>query len=130
MRELGVRLFAALAEGPFTPPEIDRHTIEYPGYNGGSDWDSVAVDPRRGVIIANYNDMPNYDMLVSRGTAQNYDRGNGNCRGAVPPVARATAFANAGASGGSPGSPIPVGGSALGTIWTSMRGMSGMRATA
>jgi quinoprotein glucose dehydrogenase len=56
-------------EGPFTPPELGRHSIEYPGYNGGSDWGSVAVDPRRGIIIANYNDMPNYDMLVSRGEA-------------------------------------------------------------
>ncbi|MHC2331698.1 quinoprotein glucose dehydrogenase [Bradyrhizobium sp. USDA 4454] len=53
-------------EGPFTPPEIDRHNLEYPGYNGGSDWGSVAVDPQRGVIIANYNDMPNYDKLVTR----------------------------------------------------------------
>ena len=53
-------------EGPFTPPELDRRSLEYPGYNGGSDWGSVAVDPHRGVIIANYNDMPNYDMLVTR----------------------------------------------------------------
>ena len=53
-------------EGPFTPPELGRHSIEYPGYNGGSDWGSVAVDPHRGVIIANYNDMPNYDVLVTR----------------------------------------------------------------
>ena len=53
-------------EGPYTPPQLGRHSIEYPGYNGGSDWGSVAVDPRRGVIIANYNDMPNNDMLVTR----------------------------------------------------------------
>src|SRR3984957_2021837 len=53
-------------EGPFTPPELGRRNIEYPGYNGGSDWGSVAVDPHRGVIIANYNDMPNYDVLVTR----------------------------------------------------------------
>jgi len=53
-------------EGPYTPPELGRHSIEYPGYNGGSDWGSVAVDPHRGVIIANYNDMPNYDLLVTR----------------------------------------------------------------
>jgi quinoprotein glucose dehydrogenase len=53
-------------EGPYTPPELGRHSLEYPGYNGGSDWGSVAVDPHRGVIIANYNDMPNYDMLVTR----------------------------------------------------------------
>src|SRR5262249_24695645 len=52
--------------GPYTPPELDRASIEYPGYNGGSDWGSVAVDPHRGVIIANYNDMPNYDTLVTR----------------------------------------------------------------
>jgi quinoprotein glucose dehydrogenase len=53
-------------DGPFTPPQVGRRSIEYPGYNGGSDWGSVAVDPHRGVIIANYNDMPNYDMLVTR----------------------------------------------------------------
>jgi quinoprotein glucose dehydrogenase len=56
-------------EGPFTPPEVGRRNIEYPGYNGGSDWGSVAVDPHRGVIIANYNDMPNYDVLVTRNAA-------------------------------------------------------------
>jgi quinoprotein glucose dehydrogenase len=53
-------------EGPYTPPELGRRNIEYPGYNGGSDWGSVAVDPQRGVIIANYNDMSNYDLLVTR----------------------------------------------------------------
>jgi quinoprotein glucose dehydrogenase len=52
--------------GIFTPPLSDRHTIEYPGYNGGSDWGGIAVDPARGVIIANYNDMPNYVRLVPR----------------------------------------------------------------
>jgi quinoprotein glucose dehydrogenase len=53
-------------EGPFTPPQLGRRNIEYPGYNGGSDWGSVAVDPHRGVIIANYNDTSNYNMLVTR----------------------------------------------------------------
>jgi quinoprotein glucose dehydrogenase len=56
-------------QGFYTPPETDRHSIEYPGYNGGSDWGSVAVDPRRGVIVANYNDMPNYNLLVPRAKA-------------------------------------------------------------
>jgi len=56
-------------KGQYTPPESDRHTIEYPGYNGGSDWGSVAVDPQRGLIIANYNDMPNYNILVPRAKA-------------------------------------------------------------
>ena len=56
-------------QGPYTPPTADRHFIQYPGYNGGSDWGSVAVDPWRGVIVANYNDMPNYNRLVPRAEA-------------------------------------------------------------
>ena len=56
-------------EGFYTPPTTDRRWIEYPGYNGGSDWGGIAVDPRRGVIVANYNDMPNYNRLVPRAEA-------------------------------------------------------------
>jgi quinoprotein glucose dehydrogenase len=55
--------------GEFTPPRADRHTVEYPGYNGGSDWGGVSIDPVRGVMIANYNDMPNYLRLVPRAQA-------------------------------------------------------------
>jgi quinoprotein glucose dehydrogenase len=33
-------------KGFFTPPTSDRRAIEYPGYNGGTDWGGVAVDPR------------------------------------------------------------------------------------
>jgi quinoprotein glucose dehydrogenase len=56
-------------QGMYTPPTVDRHWIEYPGYNGGSDWGGVAVDPRRGLIIANYNDTPNFNILVPRAEA-------------------------------------------------------------
>jgi quinoprotein glucose dehydrogenase len=59
----------AAYEGFYTPPTSDRRSIEYPGYNGGSDWGGIAVDPRRGVIVANYNDMPNYNRLVPRAEA-------------------------------------------------------------
>lgn len=55
--------------GIFTPPTDKQHYVEYPGYNGGSDWGGVAVDPARGVIIANYNNMPNYNRLVPRDEA-------------------------------------------------------------
>jgi quinoprotein glucose dehydrogenase len=55
--------------GFYTPPESTRRSIEYPGYNGGTDWGGVAVDPHRGVIVANYNDMPNYVRLVPRAEA-------------------------------------------------------------
>lgn len=81
--------------GFFTPPEADRHSIEYPGYNGGTDWGGVAVDPQRGVIIANYNDMPNYVRLVPRAeanrrgwTPRNQTRGKiGGVEGAGDPQA-------------------------------------------
>jgi quinoprotein glucose dehydrogenase len=52
--------------GIYTPPTTDRHWIQYPGYNGGSDWGGIAIDPERGIIVANYNDMPNFNRLVPR----------------------------------------------------------------
>ena len=55
--------------GFFTPPNVGRRSVEYPGYNGGSDWGGVSVDPMRGIIVANYNDMPNYVQLVPRAEA-------------------------------------------------------------
>ena len=55
--------------GFYTPPTSDGRWIQYPGYNGGSDWGGIAVDPRRGIIVANYNDMPNYNRLVPREAA-------------------------------------------------------------
>ncbi|MDC0886209.1 membrane-bound PQQ-dependent dehydrogenase, glucose/quinate/shikimate family [Altererythrobacter sp.] len=51
-------------DGMYTPPEVDQYSIQYPSYNGGSDWGGVSVDPQRGIIIANYNDMPNYVRLI------------------------------------------------------------------
>ena len=56
----------AVYDGFYTPPTTERRWIQYPGYNGGSDWGGVAVDPGRGLIIANYNDMPNHNRLISR----------------------------------------------------------------
>jgi hypothetical protein len=53
---------------------------------------------------------------------------NGSSRSGLP-VRRAMAFAKAGASGGRPGSPTPVGASALGTMCTAIAGMSVIRAT-
>ena len=53
-------------EGIYTAPTSDRPWIQYPGYNGGNDWGSIAIDVERGLIIANYNDMPNHNRLVPR----------------------------------------------------------------
>ncbi|WP_265501594.1 pyrroloquinoline quinone-dependent dehydrogenase [Paracoccus beibuensis] len=57
-------------DGYFTPPSADRYFIQYPGYNGGSDWGSVAVDTDRGIIVANYNDIPNHNRLIPREEAE------------------------------------------------------------
>ena len=56
----------AAYDGVYTPPTVDRPWIQFPGYNGGSDWGGIAVDPVNGVLIANYNNMPNYNQLVPR----------------------------------------------------------------
>ncbi|MBZ8132778.1 pyrroloquinoline quinone-dependent dehydrogenase [Afifella sp. IM 167] len=56
----------AAYDGMYTAPTADRRWIEYPGYNGGSDWGSLAVDPEKGIIVANYNDVPNYNRLIPR----------------------------------------------------------------
>ena len=53
-------------QGEYTPPTADRRWIQYPGYNGGQDWGSMAVDEERGILIANYNDMPNFNRLIPR----------------------------------------------------------------
>ncbi|UPG92154.1 membrane-bound PQQ-dependent dehydrogenase, glucose/quinate/shikimate family [Luteibacter aegosomaticola] len=55
--------------GKFTPPDVKKPIIDYPGYNGGVDWGGVSFDPARGLIISNYNDMPNYTTLVPRAEA-------------------------------------------------------------
>ena len=56
----------AAYNGIYTHPTADQRWIQYPGYNGGSDWGSVAVDTDRGIIVANYNDVPNYNRLIPR----------------------------------------------------------------
>lgn len=57
-------------QGVYTPPSSERPWIEYPGYNGGSDWGGIAIDLKRGIIVANYNDIPNYNRMVLRDEVQ------------------------------------------------------------
>src|SRR5690606_12082296 len=56
-------------DGFYTPPVTGAHSVQYPGYNGGTDWGGIAIDPQRGIIVAHYNDMPNYVTLVPRAKA-------------------------------------------------------------
>lgn len=64
-----IQFAKASYDGFYTAPVTGAHSIEYPGYNGGTDWGGIAIDPRRGIIVANYNDMPNYVTLVPRAKA-------------------------------------------------------------
>jgi quinoprotein glucose dehydrogenase len=64
-----IQFRSAHYEGIFTPPSVDKPWIEYPGNNGGSDWGSLSVDVRRGVIVVNYNMFPSYTTLVPRAVA-------------------------------------------------------------
>lgn len=55
-------------QGFFTPPEADRHSIQYPGYYGGTDWGGIAVDPQRGGICAgghHFMETPIGDEVVA-----------------------------------------------------------------
>lgn len=61
-----IQFHQSVYEGMYTPPVAETHYIQYSGYNGGSDWGGIAIDPERGVIVANYNDMPNHNRLVPR----------------------------------------------------------------
>ncbi|AOX17747.1 pyrroloquinoline quinone-dependent dehydrogenase [Kozakia baliensis] len=77
--------------GEFTPPSVKKPWIEYPGYNGGSDWGSMAYDAKNGIVIANWNNTPMYDQLVTRKQADklglmpidnpNFNPGGGGAEG-------------------------------------------------
>lgn len=42
---------------PFMPPST-QGTIILPGFDGGAEWGGAAVDPRRGILYVNGNEMP------------------------------------------------------------------------
>ena len=42
-------------DGIYTPPGMDRGTLQFPGGLGGVNWGSMAFDPRSGTLYANTN---------------------------------------------------------------------------
>ncbi|WP_245944963.1 membrane-bound PQQ-dependent dehydrogenase, glucose/quinate/shikimate family [Pelagibacterium lacus] len=58
-------------EGMYTPPSTDWW-IQFPGYNGGSDWGGIAVDTDRNIMVANYNITANRTRLVPREEVDEY----------------------------------------------------------
>lgn len=64
-----IKFHQADYRGSYTPGTVGKPFISYPGYNGGSDWGGVSVDPINGLVIANYNNTVNYTVLVARSEA-------------------------------------------------------------
>lgn len=52
-------------EGPLTPPSL-RGSLQYPGFAGGMNWGSVAIDEPDGVMIVNALHIGNHVRLYSR----------------------------------------------------------------
>ena len=46
-----------ISNGQFTPLRVGRQTVVFPGFDGGAEWGGDAVDPTRGVIYINSNDV-------------------------------------------------------------------------
>lgn len=42
---------------PFMPPSREG-TLIFPGFDGGAEWGGAAVDPRKGILYVNANEMP------------------------------------------------------------------------
>jgi len=45
------------SEGLFVPFQLDKQTVQFPGFDGGAEWGGPAVDPKTGVIYINSNDV-------------------------------------------------------------------------
>jgi glucose dehydrogenase len=46
------------SEGQFVPFSVGKQTVIFPGFDGGAEWGGPAVDPRKGIIYINSNDVP------------------------------------------------------------------------
>ncbi len=63
------------SEGPFTPLGLSRKTIVFPGFDGGAEWGGEAVNPAKGIIYINANDVPWFGGLRESRIDPNAGRG-------------------------------------------------------
>jgi quinoprotein glucose dehydrogenase len=58
MHQWAVRQFRSfVSNGQFVPFSLDRPTVVFPGFDGGAEWGGSAVDPAKGIIYINANDI-------------------------------------------------------------------------
>jgi quinoprotein glucose dehydrogenase len=50
--------FANLGHGFFTPPSVDKDTLQLPGAYGGANWGSTSSNPSKGLVYVMYDDLP------------------------------------------------------------------------
>jgi len=60
------KIEAAANEGMFTPPALNRHSVQYPGVAGGQNWGGLAYDGRHNLLIMPQNYVVSFNMLVPR----------------------------------------------------------------
>lgn len=48
---------AFISKGPYTPLSVGKQTVVFPGFDGGMEWGGPAVDPKRGILYVNVNDV-------------------------------------------------------------------------
>lgn len=77
----------------FTPLSIDKETLVAPGWKGGVEWGGVTVDPDRGILYANVNNVFSLGSLTATANAPPRRGGGAAGDGATPaaPTAPATA---------------------------------------
>ena len=65
--EWAVRKFRTFrSEGLFIPLSVASPTVVFPGFDGGAEWGGAAVDPSRGVLYINANEIAWTGSLVKR----------------------------------------------------------------
>jgi quinoprotein glucose dehydrogenase len=52
------------SEGQFVPFSLGKPTVVFPGFDGGAEWGGPAVDPVKGVLYVNANDVAWTGMLI------------------------------------------------------------------
>ncbi len=53
-------------EGPFTPLQLGKDTVVFPGFDGGAEWGGNAYDPTSGRLFVNANDLAWTGSLAHR----------------------------------------------------------------
>jgi quinoprotein glucose dehydrogenase len=57
------------SDGQFVPLSVDKDTVVFPGFDGGAEWGSPAVDPDTSVIYINSNDLAWTGRLAENSSA-------------------------------------------------------------